>query len=234
MEIGAGAVVGGLLAAFFVRFYATPYFWRRAAAKALKSGRFAEAEAFYLRALAISPRDFALWRALGRTRLRLGATDAALDALRKAGDLNPNCVEIFAERVEILRAEGRLSEAAAALDWVVETNEAPVEALLTRAAVSLDLRRFEAALADCDRAIDKIGAIGSDDGDKIGKIGKKDEANVARAFFFRGVAELGLRRDGDAESDFETAYLLDPKSAEARNSLREGWARRDGGSDIDD
>lgn len=234
MEILAGAGVAILLAAFFVRFYATPFYWRRAATEALKSGRLADAETFYLKALAISPRDFALWRALGQTRRRLGAVDAALDALRKAGELKPNCVEIFAERVEILRSEGRLTEAAAALDWVVETNDAPIEALLTRAAVSLDLRRFEAALADCDRAIDKIGAIGSDGGGKIDKIGKKDEENFARAFCFRGVAELGLKRAADAESDFETAYLLDPKLAEARNSLRDGWTRRGGGNEFND
>ncbi|MBR5242829.1 MAG: tetratricopeptide repeat protein [Thermoguttaceae bacterium] len=203
------AVAVVLLTAAFGYFYGAGFFWRRLAAVATKDERFEEAERAYRRALAISPRDARLWFWLGLTERRLGRGDAALESLRRAGELDPNAEEVFAERADLLHERGELGEALRELTWIVESQPTPFSARLTRSSILIEKGRFEEAIADCDWLIEN-----------------GDEAACAGAFNNRGVAKLALGRDETAAVDFETAYLIDPECPISQAHCAGTWLRR--------
>ncbi|MCF0235060.1 MAG: tetratricopeptide repeat protein [Thermoguttaceae bacterium] len=204
------AVAAVLFVAGLAYFFALPYYYGRLAFKYSGQKNFPFAERYYWKALRISPRDASLWRGLALTLRNLGAADRALDALRRAGELAPDRADIMADRVDFLRAAGRFDEALNELNWTLENNDYPPNVLLTRAAVFLDLQRYAEAEKDADRAIETA----------------ENEFLCARAFNLRGLAKLADGRDGEAESDFETAYLIDPGLLDAQMHCVASWIRR--------
>lgn len=202
-------IVGATLAGFVVGFYVVPFFCRLGAGKALKKGNFKEALTKCSLGLKISPRDFHFWYFRALACRGLGRIDDALNSLLKAGELAPNRLEIFDERADLYLSQGALEDALRDLNWILESDELAFDARLTRSSVLIDLRRYREAEEDCDRLIEK-----------------SDDLNCAGAFNNRGVARLGLGRESEAEGDFETAYLLNPRLLVAQAYCAGSWIRR--------
>jgi tetratricopeptide (TPR) repeat protein len=112
----------------------------RAAAQA---GRFDEAVAGYGRAIAASPESAFLYRELAAVEEQTGATDKALEHLKRSADLEPGDAKVLTQIGDLLEARHELESAAKAYTEAlrVEPN-ADVQAKLDRVAARLDFERL--------------------------------------------------------------------------------------------
>jgi tetratricopeptide (TPR) repeat protein len=109
---------------------------------AAKAGRLDEANQAYLSAIASSPDSPFLYRELAGVERQKGNTDAALEHLRKAVELDPSDAMSLAQIGDILEDRGEFEEAAKAYasSLAIEPNaavEARVEAARARSALAL-------------------------------------------------------------------------------------------------
>ena len=82
-----------------------------------------EALALFERALRLSPRDpnaFGIWNGIGFTLIQLGRDAEAIDAAKRAAQLNPASADAFRVLAGSLALLGRLDEAKAALQRMLE------------------------------------------------------------------------------------------------------------------
>lgn len=203
------AICLALVLALFIRCYLTPLFWSALASRFLKRNENARAIDAFDRALRLSPRDARLWLGRGATFRRLGRLDDALASLKKAWELAPDQLSISQELVRIYRGLGRFDDALATLDRQVDLGCAPTAVMLTRCVLEIDARRFSDAEKSCDRLIETNA-----------------EALAAHGYALRGIARLMLGRTDDSLADFETSYLLDPRSVDTRAYFAATWYRR--------
>lgn len=194
---------------FFGYFFLIPKVlcWR--ASKKLRIGDYQSAVESFFKALKISPRDARIWYGYSLALRRAERLDEALEALDAVERLEPGQTSIFLERIDVLRTQKRLDEALDELSQKIEAGDCPDQVRLMRSAVEIEAQLFEEAESDCDFLIEHGG-----------------ESIYAEAFNNRGVAKLMLGRESDAESDFETSYLLDPRSSVVRAYCSSAWLRR--------
>ena len=205
-----GAAVSIAMAlVFFMRCYLGPFFWSALASRFIKSNDYAKAVDALDRALTFSPRDARLWLAKGVALRRLSKFDDALIALKEARRFAPDQLDIFQELVQLYRELGRYDESLALLDRSVELGLTPLSSLLMRCIIEIDAQRFQDAESNCSRLI----ATGST---KL----------ASQAYSLRGIARLMLGRTEDSLADFETSYLLNPRSVETRVYCAATWLRR--------
>lgn len=188
--------------------YIYPWYCRRMAYKAFNSGVYELAANFFLRALKVSPRDAKLWFGYGVSLGRIGRMDDALKALDNVEQFEPFNKEVFSERVAILRLQNRLDFVLEELNQRIRTIGNSDDLRLMRSAVEIELQRYQEAEEDCNYLIEH----GS-------------ESTSAEAFNNRGVAKLMRGADSDAEADFATSYLLDPRSSLVRAYCAGVWIR---------
>jgi tetratricopeptide (TPR) repeat protein len=181
-----------------------------------RGGRFAEAEALYLRLLAAEPGHFDALQALGSLRYEQGRLPDALSlALGRALEFHRGGRLTAAETLylQILGAQpdnppalhylgllryqqGRFAEALDAFARALAIEPDYLEALQNRSRLLRQLGRTAEALADFDRAL----AI------------RPDQAQV---FNLRGLALIELGRHDEALSSFEQALAIRPDYAVA-------------------
>ena len=129
--------------------------------------------------------------------------------------------------------QGRHAEAEALIGAALKQRPDEAVALANRAAALNALRRFDEALADCDRAIaarpDHVDAF-INRALALKELGRAHEAlascdkalrlkpDSADAYNNRGLALFALQRPADALRSYEQALALDPQSAEALNN----------------
>ncbi len=195
--------------ALFCAFYLIPTFLRWKAANSLTSGDGDKAIDAFSKALKMSPRDAKIWFGLAVGLRRLKRWDESLLALDAVQRLSPFKTPVLIERISVLRAQKRLDEALKETTFWIEHEGCPDEVRLARSAIEIELQRFSEAEKDCNYLIDR-----------------GTESICAEAFSNRGLARLMLGRVADAEADFETSYLLDPRSSEARAYCASFWLRR--------
>ncbi|MBP5623162.1 MAG: hypothetical protein J6X44_14235 [Thermoguttaceae bacterium] len=200
---------GFVLLAFCFYFFLIPKIlcWR--ASKKLRIGDCQSAVESFFKALKISPRDARNWYGYSLALRRAERYDEALEALDNVDRLEPGQTSIFLERVDVLRSQKRLNEALDELSQKIQAGDCPDQVRLMRSAVEIEAQLFEEAESDCNYLIEHGG-----------------ESVYAEAFNNRGVAKLMLGREADAESDFETSYLLDPRSSVVRAYCSSAWLRR--------
>ena len=75
------------------------------------------------KAAALAPNDYRLWLALGRARDRLGETEAAERALRRALELAPNYAQVHWTLGNVLLRQGKTAEALAEIRRAVDGDE---------------------------------------------------------------------------------------------------------------
>ena len=178
----------------------------RAANALLREGRFAEAEAGYLRALAAAPGFGEAWYNLGialRDQDRHGEAEAAL---RRSIALRPSHPEGHNNLGLALMAQKRTGEAAVCFQAALAHNPAHVRAWSNLGVARLELDDLEGAVEAFGQAV----AIKPD---------------YARGQNNLGVALQALGRLEDAGRAFQAALDADPAYAEAlfnRNGLGQG------------
>ena len=203
------AVSLALVLALFTRCYLTPLFWSALASRFLKKNDSARAIDAFDRALKLSPRDARLWLGKGATFRRLGRLDDALTSLKKAWELAPDQLSVSQELVRIYRELERYDDALAVLNRLVDLGSPPLTVMLTRCVIEIDARRFSDAEKSCERLI-----------------ATDAEALAPQVYALRGIVRLMLGRTDDSLADFETSYLLDPRSVDTRSYFAATWYRR--------
>ncbi len=198
-----------LVFTLFVRFYLTPLFWGALASSFLKKDDNARAIDAFDRALKLSPRDARLWLGRGVTFRRLGRPNDALASLGKARELAPDQLSIIQELVRVYRELERYDDALDTLNHQLDLGDAPLTIMLTRCVIEIDARRFNDAEKSCDQLITT-----------------GPETMIPQVYALRGIARLMLGRIDDSLADFETSYLLDPRSIETRTFFAATWYRR--------
>ncbi len=166
----------------------------REAAPLHQAGRLAEAEALYLRALALEPGHFDARHMLGVLRHAQGRYDEALALLAAVLAERPEDIEALCNYGAVLKIAGRPVQALAAYDRALALNPAQAAALNGRGAILLDANRYDEALAAYDAAL-----------------ASAPDFVVARAN--RGRALQFLGRFEEARADFIRALELAPERA---------------------
>ncbi len=109
------------------------------------------AEAGYLRGLALDP-DYAQGHSrYGMLLLATGRVDAALEAVRRAADLDPLAPHYQSGLASVLSAVGRFDEALAATDSILALDSLYTRAYLIKGLIHLKLRDFDAAALNAAR-----------------------------------------------------------------------------------
>lgn len=123
------------------------------AAELHQAGRFAEAEAAYLAALARNPKSIALLANLGalyRTTRRIRDAEACY---KRALALQPNAVLVLGNYANLLKATNREEMAIELLDRAVRLEPRNAQHLANRALSKIGLGRFQDGLQDADAAL---------------------------------------------------------------------------------
>ena len=196
----------------------------------LARGEIDRAEVPLSRAVALDPRRFWAWFALGICHSDQGRHHDAAHDFSVCTTLAPGFAWPHLNRGLALARSGRLLEARVAYDRALELDPDFAEALVDRALVDLELDDPAQALRDLDRAIGlgrRAPAVLTARAEALARLGRRDEAERAYSEVIPGnpadpialVARGFFRLGGDpagAEEDFGRALDLDPHSARAR------------------
>lgn len=193
----------------FAIFYSYPLYCRVRANRAFQNGYYDMAEHFFSAALKISSRDAMFWFGYGVTLSRLSHYQKSLKALEHVEALEPHRQDVFLERIAILRLLKKQEKALKELTERLGVNADADELRLLRSAIEIESGLYLSAEEDCDYLIEH-----------------GDERFFAEAFNNRGLARLMMNRVADAESDFDTSYLIDPRSSVVRAYCAGVWIRR--------
>jgi tetratricopeptide (TPR) repeat protein len=159
-----------------------------------QAGALDEAEALYVRTLAIAPDHFASRHMLGVLRHQQGRNDEALPLLAAVTAENPANADALSNYGAVLKTLGRGDEALDAYEQALAIQPDHPSALNGRGAVLLDRSRYEAALAAFDAAL-----------------AAQPDFPVALANRARVLQYLG--RFAEAHADFARAMALAPERA---------------------
>jgi tetratricopeptide (TPR) repeat protein len=187
------------------------------------------AEISLSRAVALDPRQFWTWFALGICHSDQGRhSDAAAD-FSACTILAPKLAWPYLNRGLALSRSGRLTEAAAAYDRALELDDEFAEALVDRGLALLELGHPEQALVDFERAIAlnvRSPAVLASHAEALARVGRHadSESSFTEAILSspndptlvvaRGFARLGTDNSG-AANDFARALELDANCARA-------------------
>jgi len=170
----------------------------------LSRGDAAQAEAQYVRALALDPRAAAAHERLGLLLTVQRRYDEALDHLRAArasGSLSPSALETL---VQLLLQRGGLAEAGQIAEEATAAHPASGESWYSLARVRQREHRYADALAFCDRAIALDGS--------------NADFQVSRA-----IALQSLGRLAEAHAQYQRALQIRPGHALARFHRSLAW-----------
>jgi serine/threonine protein kinase/Tfp pilus assembly protein PilF len=196
----------------------------------LARGELDRAEVPLSRAVALDPRRFWAWFALGICHSDQKRHDAAAHDFSVCTTLAPGFAWPHLNRGLALARSGRLVEARVAYHRALEIDPDFAEALVDRALVDLELDDPAQALRHLDRVIGlgrRSAPVLTARAEALARLGRRDEAERAYTEVIRGnpadpialVARGFFRLGGDpagAEEDFAHALDLDPHSARAR------------------
>jgi predicted O-linked N-acetylglucosamine transferase (SPINDLY family) len=164
-----------------------------------QTGRLAEAEPLYLRALDADKDFYPALHLMGVLRLQQDRAAEALPYIQRALGVQPNMPETLANYGIALQAAGRYTEALEALARVVNLNPNDSRAWNNRGALLSKVHRNEEALADLDRAVSL-------------------DPLYADAWMNRGATLMAISRMEEALECFDRLLRLSPDNLEARNS----------------
>ncbi len=208
------------------------------------------AEVSLSRAVALDPRQFWTWFALGICHSDQGRhSDAAAD-FGACTILVPQLAWPYLNRGLALSRSGRLTEAAAAYDHALELDDEFAEAWVDRGLALLELGHPEQALADLERAIAlnvRAPAVLAAHAEALARVGRHADAEASFSEVIRsnpsdptlvvarGFARLDKNQNGAAD-DFSRALELDPKCARAylgKAHLFRTWNQRGALAQVD-
>jgi protein O-GlcNAc transferase len=199
-----------------------------------QTGRLAEAEAHYQRALAIDPNQFESLHFLGLLEAQRGRLAEADRLVERSLSINGMRAEAHSNHARILRQMGRQQDAITRCDRALTINPFQVDALLLRGNALCDLNRPTEALASFERALsikpnEFLALIAH--GNALTALQRPDEAvpSYDRALAIapshvetlrsRGDNLLMMGRSQDAIDCYERALKLEPENARIRLAL---------------
>lgn len=164
----------------------------------LQQEKFAEARAEYEKAIAgLEPVNHPpLLRGIARTYYQEKKADQAIATLKKALEIKPDDVESLRLISNLLVAEGREPEAQAYMARLPQGETVDPATLLNVGIKYYNEGKLQEALAQFDRVA-------------------KENPGLADAFYYRGLAQLGLNKSAEAKADFQKVLELDPKHPKA-------------------
>jgi predicted O-linked N-acetylglucosamine transferase (SPINDLY family) len=166
-------------------------------------GQLREAEALYTRALAETPRDFAVLNMLGVLKAQAGAAAEGLAWLEQALALQPDHAGALVNYGNILSLVGRCKEAVAAYDRALAIRP-DAESFVNRGFALQSLNEPAEALASFERAL----AL---------------EPRNIQALYRRGVVLNELGRTDEALAAYDQVLALAPGHVEALNNRGYIW-----------
>ncbi|HEX2222922.1 MAG TPA: tetratricopeptide repeat protein [Thermoanaerobaculia bacterium] len=164
----------------------------------LQQEKFAEARAEYEKALAgLEPANHPpVLRGIARTYYQEKKADQAIAILKKALEIKPDDLESLRLISNLLVAEGREQEAQTYMARLPQGESVDPATLLNVGIKAYNEGKLQDALAQFDRVA-------------------KENPNLADAFYYRGLAHLGLNKSAEAKADFQKALELDPRHPKA-------------------
>ena len=199
-----------------------------------QAGRPAEAAALCERLVLDDPTATAAWHLLGVSRLALGLTPQALEALDRALALDPARAGVLSSRAAALVALERFEDGRAACDVALAVDPDNPPVLNAQGVALRRLGRPDAALAAYDRALALSPGFAdalSNRGVVLTDLGRFDEALAAhdracaaaprdpRALANRAGMLALLGRPVEAARDLEAVVALDPRHPRALGDL---------------
>lgn len=199
-----------------------------------QAGRPAEAATLCERLVADDPATIAAWHVLGVSRLALGLTPQALDALDRALALDPARAGVLSARAMALVALERFEDGLSACDAALAADPDNPPVLNARGVALRRLGRPAEALAAYDRALalspDFVDAL-CNRGAALSDLGRFDQAlagydqarliapDHVQALANRAALLLLLGRPVEAGQDLERLVALDPRHPRALGDL---------------
>jgi tetratricopeptide (TPR) repeat protein len=167
----------------------------------------------------------------GQVFQKEGDHDRAIAAYTAALAADPNCVEAYRERGQLLRLVRRLDEALEDFHTAIAL-EPDADLYFRRGVVHAEQRDFNSAFADFDEAIERdpqlalaylnrglvsviVGKF--EDAARDADLALEIDPSLTRARFLRGVAHGKLGRHDLAVGDFDVVLEEDPENARAHN-----------------
>ena len=171
----------------------------------LQQEKYAEARAEYEKAIAgLEPVNHPpLLRGIARTYYQEKKGDQAIATLKKALEIKPDDVESLRLISNLLVAEGREPEAQAYMARLPQGETVDPGTLLNVGIKYYNEGKLQEALAQFDRVA-------------------QENPKLADAFYYRGLAQLGLNKSAEAKADFQKVLELDPqhpKAAEVKDFI---------------
>jgi predicted O-linked N-acetylglucosamine transferase (SPINDLY family) len=173
--------------------------WIKDAVTLHQAGRFADAEALYLKSLDVDRNSYPALHLMGVLRLQQGRAAEALPYIQRALGVQPDTPETLANYGIALESVGRYSDALEALRGVVNLRPNDSRAWSDRGALLFKLQRHAEAISDLDRAVSL-------------------DPRSAVAWMNRGNALMAANRTEEALECCDRVLQLRPDYVEARNS----------------
>jgi tetratricopeptide (TPR) repeat protein len=168
----------------------------------MRSGRFADASAILARAVALRPGSTAAWRDLGASYDRQSLHPQAIEAYRRAVELEPNLGDVLCRLGELNTMYSRMEEASDCFERAADVNPETTKARLLRS----DARLLRGDIFDAEGWARKAVAL--------------DPASDAAHGTLAGLLYARGRFD-EAAISFEAALRLNPKAARCWHGLAE-------------
>lgn len=206
------ALVIVVLVLFFLLFYyyLLPFILPIFAVFYMKKGNLVRAIQIYDKILRLAPNMGKAWYVRGLLLKRTGQPDEALRNFDCATRLSPRHSEAAAEAVMVLMELGRYQEALKRINQIISTHNCPINSVLTRSSIQIQLQNFPEAENDCNWVIDH----------------DYDGTASAGAVNNRGLARLGMKNLEAALADFELALLLDSRLTITQAHIAGCWLRQ--------
>jgi Flp pilus assembly protein TadD len=166
----------------------------------IHSGDFDQAEQHVRAALRLRPADDHALVLLARIQRLRGEAGRAAETVAHALAMNPESLAGHVEQARLLRAQGRLDEAAASLRRGLRHAWVTVESLGTLGSIDLERQDWQGA----DEALTRLLAIDPDNRDALVDL---------------GLARAQLGRPEEARELWQRALALDPTNEPARRNL---------------
>ncbi len=214
--------------------------------------QFDEALEAFEQAARLKPQAADLWRAVANVMVDLNRNDRAAAAFAHVVKLNPRDRDAAYNAGSLLCRSGKTAEALPYLQLSDELDSNHAPTLQMRALALYDLKRFDEALSDIERAhgLDPAQAdICNNAGAFLHRLGRNEEALVwldralqrrpayPTALCNKGAALTHLHRFDDAVAIYRRSRAIDPSHAEAewalallnllRGNFEAGWAGRE-------
>ena len=159
--------------------------------------KYAEAREQYEKALAVVPDNTALLRGVAQTYHGEGNQDKAIETLRRIQELEPGNTENQALLGSMLLEQGKLDEGRAMLDQLPAGAIKDPGVYLNLGILLINKKQPEQAITYFGKAIEI------------------DPSNPD-AFYYRGLANLSVKKNPEAKADFKKYLELKPDGAEAK------------------